>query len=362
MKKIKKILPLILVCFFITNIIASFTTASAETLDQSINSMFISEDNYATEMTEVVEPYIESVKETGYMDVGEEDFKIYYEKYVLPDSKASIVISHGYSESLEKYDEMIYYFLKSGYSVYGLEHRGHGRSGHLGKTDSTQISIDNFEDYVSDLKEFLDKEVKPSTGNQKLFLFAHSMGGAIGADFLEQYPNYFDAAILSTPMLQVNTGMVPEWLANLIASIKIAFSSGEAYIMGKSAYSSDYDFENAATTSEERYDYYHNILNDNVELQRGDGSYKWLKNSLDVTKKITSEQEVSKVKIPVLIFKAGKDDYVKENGINMFAQYAQNCKVVYFSGAKHEIYREEDSILKPYIKKVLEFYNENLGE
>lgn len=362
MKKIKKILPLMLVSFFITNIIANFTTVSAETLDQSINSMFISQDNYKTKMQDDVEPYIQSLKETGYMDIGEEDFKIYYEKYVLPDSKASIVISHGYSESLEKYHEIIYYFLKSGYSVYGLEHRGHGRSGHLGKVDSTQIDIDNFDDYVQDFKNFLDKEVKPNTGDQKLFLFAHSMGGAIGADFLEEYPDYFSAAVLSAPMLQVNTGMVPEWMAKLISYLKIAFESGDAYIMGKSAYSSDYDFENAATTSEERYNYYHNILNDNTELQRGDGSYNWLNNALNITKKITSKEEASKVKIPVLIFKAGKDDYVKENGINMFAQYAQNCKVVFFSGAKHEIYREKDSILKPYIKAVIEFYNENLEE
>ena len=360
MKKIKRILPIILICFFIANIIGNFTIASAETLDQSINSMFITEDNYEAKMREVIEPYIESVKETGYMDVGEEEFKIYYEKYIMPDSKASIVISHGYTESLEKYHEIIYYFLKAGYSVYGLEHRGHGRSGHLGKVDSTQVNIDDFEDYVSDFKQFLDEEVKPNSGEQKLFLFAHSMGGAIGADFLEEYPEYFNSAVLSAPMLQVNTGSVPEWMANLISTVKIALSSGDDYIMGKSAYSSDYNFEGAATTCEERYDYYHNIVNNDEELQRGDGSYKWLKNALDVTKKITSKEQASKVEIPVLLFKAGKDDYVKENGLNKFSQYAKNCKMVFLSEAKHEMYREEDSILEPYMKRVVEFYNENL--
>ena len=46
-----------------------------------------------------------------------------------------------------------------------------------------------------------------NSGEQKLFLFAHSMGGAIGADFLEEYPEYFNSAILSAPMFQVNTGI-----------------------------------------------------------------------------------------------------------------------------------------------------------
>lgn len=360
MKIITKILPVVMICLLISNIIGSLNTASAETIGQSINEMFITEDNYEAKMREVVEPYIETVKQTGYMDVGEDNFKIYYEKYIIPDSKASIVISHGYTESLEKYHEVVYYFLKAGYSVYGLEHRGHGRSGHLGKEDPTQVNIDNFEYYVSDFKQFLDEEVKPETGEQKLFLFAHSMGGAIGADFLEEYPEYFDSAVLSAPMLQVNTGSVPEWMANMIASIKIYFSSGDKYIMGKSAYNPDYNFEGAATGCEERYDYYHNIVSNDAELQRGDGSYKWLKNSLTATKKITSKEEASKVEIPVLLFKAGKDDYVKENGLNMFAQYAKDCRMIFVGDAKHEIYREEDSILEPYMKRILEFYNNNL--
>lgn len=360
MKKIIKVLPVLLICFLIANMMGKLTEASAETIGKSINEMFITEDNYDSKMREIVEPYINSLKQTGYVDVGEDDFKIYFEKYIVEEPKASIVISHGYTESLEDYRELIYYFLKSGYSVYGIEHRGHGRSGHLGKEDPTQVNVENFEDYVSDFKKFLDEQVKPEIGEQKLFLYAHSMGGAIGADFLEEYPGYFDGAVLSTPMFQVNTGSVPEWMANLIASLKIYLSSGDKYIMGKSAYDSSYDFENSPTSCEERYDYYHNLINDNPEIQRGSGSYKWLKNSLDVTKKITSKEEASKVEIPVLLFKAGKDDYVKENGINLFSQYAKNCKLVFLSSAKHSLYKEEDSILEPYMKRILEFYSENL--
>lgn len=360
MKKFKKILTIILISSFFINIIENTAVASAETLDQSLDSMLITEDNYETKMREVVEPYIESVKETGYMDLQGQDFSIYYEKYILPNSKASIVISHGYTESLEKYYEIIYYFLKSGYSVYGLEHRGHGRSGHIGKIDSTQINIENFEEYVSDFKQFLDEEVKTDIGNEKLFLFAHSMGGAIGVDFLEQYPEYFDCVVLSAPMLQVNTGKIPEWIAKLIAYLKVVFSFGDEYILGGSAYNPDYNFEAAATACEERYNYYYNIVNDNEEIQRGDGSYKWLKSALDVTKKITSKEEASKVKVPVLLFKAGKDNYVKENGLNMFSQYAEDCKMIFFSEAKHEMYKEEDSILQPYMKRIFEFFDENL--
>ena len=42
--------------------------------------------------------------------------------------KGVVVISHGFTESAVKYDEVAYYFLKEGYHVYIPEHCGHGRS------------------------------------------------------------------------------------------------------------------------------------------------------------------------------------------------------------------------------------------
>lgn len=39
--------------------------------------------------------------------------------------KGVVVISHGFTESAVKYDEVAYYFLKEGYHVYIPEHCGH---------------------------------------------------------------------------------------------------------------------------------------------------------------------------------------------------------------------------------------------
>lgn len=43
------------------------------------------------------------------------------------------------------------------------------------------------------------------------------MGGAIGVRYLEEFPLTFDAAILSAPMLGMNTGKYPKWLAKVTA-------------------------------------------------------------------------------------------------------------------------------------------------
>ena len=56
---------------------------------------YISENNYAEDMKDIVESYINSRMESGYVD-GDEGVKLYYEKYKVEDSKGNIVLCHGY--------------------------------------------------------------------------------------------------------------------------------------------------------------------------------------------------------------------------------------------------------------------------
>ena len=87
--------------------------------DSIIDNFYISENNYKEQMDSIVIPYIDGRMESGYIK-GVDNVNIYYEKYKADDAKGNIVISHGYTESLEKYHEMIYYFLKSCYNVFGI--------------------------------------------------------------------------------------------------------------------------------------------------------------------------------------------------------------------------------------------------
>lgn len=104
--------------------------------------------------------------------------------------KVAIVISHGFCEFAEKYKEVIYYFLKNGYSVYVPEHRGHGYSDRI-VVDGEKVHIEDYEQYVQDLHCFV-KNVVELTEKRKI-LFCHSMGGAIGVRYLEEFPLTFDA-------------------------------------------------------------------------------------------------------------------------------------------------------------------------
>ncbi|RII33981.1 alpha/beta hydrolase [Clostridium chromiireducens] len=362
-KKLKfrlKVLLIFIMLFveFFANINVLNPVVNASTTNNNTDNFYISENNYESDMKSIVEPYINARMESGYIN-GDEDVKLYYEKYEAENAKASIVISHGYTESLEKYHEIIYYFLKNGYNVFGIEHRGHGRSGTLGIADKTQIDVKNFDQYVTDFKSFMDEIVIPNKDNKKIFLFAHSMGGAIGTKFLEDYPNYFDAAILNAPMLEVNTGNIPKFLAEIIVDFEVAIGNGGAYVLGKKPYTPVYNKDEIGTTSLNRYEYFHNIVVDNEKLQRGGASYNWTKQAFITTEEIVKEKNASKVEIPVLLFQAGHDTYVKPEGENKFAKAAKDCKIIKVDNSRHEIYFEKDEIQRPYLKEVFEFYDKN---
>ena len=100
------------------------------------------------------------IYEDGFF-MGEKDIKIYYKSYEVEDSEDVIVISHGFCESSEKYRELIKTFNKNNYSVYIIDHRGHGKSGRLG-IDNSQINVEDFNYYIKDLKTFLDSIVVPT--------------------------------------------------------------------------------------------------------------------------------------------------------------------------------------------------------
>ena len=141
--------------------------------------MIITEEKYNEELTRCVLPFIRLNFEDGYMKSAD-GTRIHYGYVTTPVPKAAIVISHGFTECMPKYYEMIYYFAKAGYSVYMVEHRGHGFS-ERSVSDMSMVTVNSFDDYVSDLDMFIREIVMKREGRRPLYLYGHSMGGAIAA-------------------------------------------------------------------------------------------------------------------------------------------------------------------------------------
>ena len=140
--------------------------------------------------------------------------QIYVRCYQAKKARGVVLISHGFTETSEKYKELIYYFLRGGYHVYIPEHCGHGRSYRLVE-DPSLVHVDSYKRYVADLL-FVARTAKKEHKNLKLYLFGHSMGGGIAA--VAAKPKLFERLVLSSPMIRPLSGKVPWHDARTIAT------------------------------------------------------------------------------------------------------------------------------------------------
>ena len=189
----------------------------------------VSEDNYSKTMSEEVEPYLNSIKRNGTLSSNRDGHRIYYEIFDVDNEKGSVVILHGFTEFIRKYSEIIFYFNRAGYDVYMIEHYGHGYSERREDVSNelSKVAVDDFNVYTEDVKQFVDEVVLPLSSDNKLVLFGHSMGGGIATRFLEIYPDIFDFAILSSPMIGINMGAVPQWAAKFLSGSANLFGAGD---------------------------------------------------------------------------------------------------------------------------------------
>ena len=123
---------------------------------------WLTDENYGKIMQTEVEPWLQARMETGF-DERVKGQPIYYVHYRADAPRGVVVISHGFTESITKFAEPIFYFLQAGYEVWGVDHRGHGRS-YRANANPFVVHVDHFEDYVEDLRHLTETLVKPSAG------------------------------------------------------------------------------------------------------------------------------------------------------------------------------------------------------
>lgn len=313
----------------------------------------ISEKDYQRRMDEEVVPVLERQRQSGWFH-PEGTGRLYYERYGGRSGKGAVVIVHGFSESAEKYVELIYYFLQAGYRVYIYDQRGHGRSARAVE-DLSLVHIDDYEQYLTDLACFAEKIVRKENEKLPLYLYGHSMGGGIGAAFLEQHPDVFRKAILSSPMIRPLTGEVPFGAAYLIAKAQARAGKGGQYVAGQHGFRADETFEDSAATSRQRYEYYYQKKQREKLFQTNGASYSWLKEAARMSKDVLKKGNCRKIRTEILLFQAGQDDFVEPGAQERFVSQVESARLIPVAGAKHEIYMGTDQVVQVYMEQILEF-------
>ncbi|MCD8104383.1 MAG: alpha/beta hydrolase [Lachnospiraceae bacterium] len=401
-------------------------------MDGQINA----EQNYRKYMEEQILPAILPRREELYLsrEPGRKLYCAFYTADETVPAKGILLISHGFTETADKYFEVICYFLKAGFHVCIPEHCGHGRSyrlvngvsspahtvpaAHRKKSgeiaacegDLSLVHVDSWKRYIADLrfiaqaaKKYYAQKSILSSASLPLFLFAHSMGGGIGAALVARDPGLFERVILCSPMICPATGGVPMPVTQLIDAALCASGHECEYVIGQHAYNRKETFDEAFATSHARWAWYKAKTDAKPLFQTSGASYGWLREAIRLNHFLMTVAW-KQITVPILLFQAENETVVsreqqvmflqklaqarqssktvcqppvfqKQNLQNRFSRdpvsskafssfaasskspilWPNDIRFVRIPGAKHEIYRSEDETTTRFLKECLEF-------
>jgi acylglycerol lipase len=137
---------------------------------------------------------------------GEGGVRIHAKRWPVKRPRAGVVISHGGGEHSGRYQHVAERLNKERFSVFALDHRGHGESG--GKRGL----LDSLDRVVADLGALVDL-AGDELDDKKLFLLGHSTGGLIALEYALENEVMLDGLALSAPLAKLGTASPIEMAA-----------------------------------------------------------------------------------------------------------------------------------------------------
>ena len=131
---------------------------------------------------------------------GVEGVELYWQGW-LPSLESSagpprgvLLICHGMGEHSGRYATVVDALVPDGWAVYGLDHRGHGRSG------GVRVHVSHYADFLADLDTF--RRMVATRHETRPFLLGHSMGGQIALAYALDHQDDLAGLVFSAPALQ----------------------------------------------------------------------------------------------------------------------------------------------------------------
>jgi lysophospholipase len=255
-------------------------------------------------------------------------------------ARGSVVVSPGRSEPIEKYFEVVQDLLDRGFVVLVHDWRGQGLS--------HRALPDRLKGHAAGFKEFLgDHQALLATFGARLpepwITVGHSMGGSLIMLALALGETRFAAAVLSAPMLGLNTG-----------SRSVGGARALAWLMSRSRYKGDYVLgdtgdpfiqtfpKDALTHDAARYARHRAQIKANPDLALGGITWGWTDFAFSTCAFLRRSRGVEAITIPVTVVAAGQDSRVLVADEKAIVARLSKGRYVEITDAFHEILIETD--------------------
>ena len=271
--------------------------------------------------------------------------RLRYDIFVPKRPRGSVLLLHGRSEFIEKYDEVIHELLERHLSVYTFDWRGQGMSCRS-HPDPQRAVVDSFDTYVNDLEAFvlaksLDKQEIPLT------ILAHSMGCHLAMRYLHKHPTACTNAVFCAPMLGINLAPLTRSSVELYVRAACRLGFGSAWAPTQHAHDHrDERFSHNRQTSDSRRFWQHWVKHaqQNPALVIGGTTNRWLKAALASISALSSPEVLRSISTPILMLSAMDDQVVLPVAHVHAATHLPNCELIQVHESKHEILMETDNV------------------
>lgn len=191
--------------------------------------------------------------------------------------------------------------------------------------------------------------------------FCHSVDDGIGATVLERYPTLFDKTVLSTPMTVPATD-IPLGMTRVLVGALCRLGFGKERVFGQSGFTPEFSMEGNEGASETRRRWYFKLRCEDSEYQTYYAAFEWVRQALELDRTVLNPSTRAEVETPVLLFQSERDIWVPNKPQNHFVQLVRDgggeANIVRFPESRHEISSMPNSTYKPYLEKILGFYDD----
>jgi lysophospholipase len=252
-------------------------------------------------------------------------------------SRGSLLFAGGRGDFVEKYLEAFAYWRGRGWSVSSFDWRGQGKSkgtivaGHLG----------SFDILAEDLAALVEEWRAGTPGPH--VIVGHSMGGHMLLRLLVERRPAIAAAILTAPMIDVNSGPIPRRIARLIAAAasRIGFAQRPLWGAPLARAPSGSKRQQALTNCLERYEDELSWWEREGDFAPSPPTFGWLRAGYRSARFFT-KRRLARVDLPILLVGVEQDRLVSADAIRSAAAALPGAELAMFDECAHEILRERD--------------------
>lgn len=269
-------------------------------------------------------------------------------------ARGSLLFAGGRGDFVEKYLEAIGTWHRRGWHVASFDWRGQAKS----KGDVEGQHLDSFDPLLEDMAALV-AEWRASSPAPHVIV-GHSMGGHMLLRLLIERRPAIEAAVLVAPMIFVNSGPLPPWLARLVAGAATGLGFGRRPLWGAPLARAPAGSrrQQVLTSCLERYADEHYWWEMDPDFAPAPPSFGWVRAAFRSARAFTPRR-LKALDLPILLIGAEQDRLVSAEAIRRTARLLPRAELEMYDGCAHEILRERDGMRLAAMARIEAFLDKN---